>query len=143
MLRDTLTALGWVSRDPALRKVALRVSQRVLEIPSRRASFSRSKMWNKPFKPPLLKHVSKPPEEKGLVERETCEPSLSSGPSKKRRLIEIDEGDDSLPSRRILTIPPTFDAPRKPLIKILNPVAAAQATSPVIDVHEGFYLVLW
>jgi hypothetical protein len=106
-------------------------------------SFSRNKMWNKPFKPPLLKHVSKPPGEKALVEREACEPSLSPRPAKKRRLIEVEDDDDSLPSRRIPTIPPTFNAPRKPLINVLNPVAVAQATSPVIDGHEGFYLVLW
>ena len=100
-------------------------------------------MWNKPFKPPLLKHVLNPPGERSLVEKEACEPSLSLGPAKKRRLIEIEHDDDPIPSRRTPTIPPTFNAPRKPVINVLNHVAAAQATSPVLHGHEGFYIVLW
>jgi hypothetical protein len=147
---NTLSVEGWrlvpcwcVSRDLALLDLSLRVSQRVCEIQSCGGSFSRNNMWNKPFKPPLLKQVSRPPGEKASVEKETCELSLSPRPAKKRRLIHIVDDDDPLPSRTTPAIPSTFNAPRKPLINVLNPIAAAQATSPVIDGHEGFYLVLW
>ena len=100
-------------------------------------------MWNKPFKPPLLKNVSRPPMEKAPLEKETFESSFSPRPIKKRRLTQIVDDDDPLPSKTTPTNSSAFNVPRKPLISVLNPVAAAQATSPGADGHEGYYLVLW
>jgi len=93
-------------------------------------------MWNKPFKPPLLKKVPKP-----AVEDDSFEPLSPPRPAKKRRLIHI---DNSPPACRTLpTNSIAVNAPRKPLLTVTNPVAAAQAAASPSDGPEGYYLILW
>jgi DNA repair and recombination protein RAD54B len=94
-------------------------------------------MWNKPFKPPLLKQIPKP-----IVKDKSFEPISPPRPAKKRRLIHI--VDDSPPSSRtISTNSPAVNTPRKPLITVTNPVAVIQAAVPPSEGPEGYYLVLW
>jgi DNA repair and recombination protein RAD54B len=94
-------------------------------------------MWNKPFKPPLLKQVPKP-----AVKDDSFEPISPPRPAKKRCVINI--VDDSPPACRTLpTNSPAVNAPRKPLLTVTNLVAAAQAAVPPSDGPEGYYLILW
>src|SRR5277367_7171168 len=94
-------------------------------------------MWNKPFKPPLLKKVPKP-----AVEDDSFEPLSPPRPAKKRRFIHI--VDNSPPACRTLpTNSIAVNAPRKPLLTVTNPVAAAQAAASPSDGPEGYYLILW
>jgi DNA repair and recombination protein RAD54B len=101
-------------------------------------------MWNKPFKPPLLKQVPKPAvRDVQDVQDDPFETSSPPRPAKKRRLL-IHVVDDSPPqSRTRPTHSPAANAPRKPLLSVTNPVAAAQAASPPSDGQEGYYLILW
>lgn len=94
-------------------------------------------MWNKPFKPPLLKQVSKL-----AVQDDSFETSSPPRPAKKRRLIHV--VDDSPPQLKTLpTHSPAVNAPRKPLLSVTNPVASVQASPPPSDGKEGYYLILW
>jgi hypothetical protein len=114
-------------------------------------------MWSKPFKPPLLKSLQKtveirstePKQEPALTTQQSTtdkpidldlEPSPR--PFKKRRLIHIIEDDESS-QQATPTISAAVKAPRKPLITVKNPIAAAQGTGPASDGPEGYYLVLW
>jgi DNA repair and recombination protein RAD54B len=98
-------------------------------------------MWNKPFKPPLLKQVPKPAVRD--VQDDSFEDSSPPRPAKKRRLL-IHVVDDSPPQSRTLpTHSLAVNAPRKPLLSVANHVAAAQAASPLSDGQEGYYLILW
>lgn len=114
---------------------------RVYEPTTRHQREWRVMMWNKPFKPPLLKQAPKP-----VVRNAQDDLSETSSPprqAKKRRLL-IHVVDDSPPQSRTLpTHSPAVNAPRKPLLNITNPVAAAQAASTPCDGREGYYLVLW
>src|ERR1700712_3555515 len=96
-------------------------------------------MWNKPFKPPLIKPVpgtSEPP-----IKHEASEYSTQPA-TKKRRLIHI--VDDGLVSSRSLpTNSPAVNEHRKPLVSIRNTGVAAQAAAQNDDESEGYYTVLW
>jgi hypothetical protein len=96
------------------------------------------KMWNKPFKPPLLKNVSKPP-----LQQEQCESLSPPRPAKKRKLLIHIVDDEELSPRTPIVHSSAVNAARKPLISIKNPVTAAQAVAPASSGHEGYYIVLW
>ena len=94
-------------------------------------------MWNKPFKAPAFKRAPLKPAETELID---CIPSTP--PSKKRRLVHIID-DDEEPSIGPPVVASTAlsIASRKPLLTVVNPIAAVQSSSS--HAPEGYYMVLW
>src|SRR5438045_1157310 len=99
-------------------------------------------MWNKPFKLPLLRNVSRLAEESSAVGRESSETGSLPPPFKKRRILVVDN-DATLAKKKISAISPANNASHKPLLGLLNPVPVAHAAPESFDGHEGYYLVLW
>lgn len=95
-------------------------------------------MWNKPFKPPLLKQVPMP------AGKDNSSEILSPPrPAKKRRLLMHVVDDNPTQPKTLPTHSPAVNALRKPLLSVTNPVVAAQADSQSSDDLEGYYLILW
>jgi DNA repair and recombination protein RAD54B len=99
-------------------------------------------MMFKPFKPPLIKSITKP----APVDIDLTVPDSDSDadsqprPPKKRRLIHVVE--DSPPLNRTATSSAVL-APRKPLLVVKNPAEAKPSTEDSTDGPEGYYMVLW
>ena len=128
------------SCDQAFNRIAslpLRDCRRIDKIETSTAPRVRYMMWNKPFKPPLLKQVPKP-----ALKDDSFEPLSPPRPAKKRRFIHV-ISDSPPPSRPLSRNSPAIDAPRKPLLTVTNPVAAAQSAAPSSEGPEGYYLILW
>ncbi|KAI9766879.1 MAG: helicase [Geoglossum simile] len=93
-------------------------------------------MLNKPFRPPLLKPVPRP-----LSEEDTKCPD--GQPTKRRRVDhnrEDNAQDSGKPSVRHMR---AVNMPRKPLLRITNPIATMDAKKPPSNGVEGYYTVLW
>jgi uncharacterized protein (DUF2345 family) len=89
-------------------------------------------MLNKPFRPPLLKQISRP-----STEEETK--YLDEQPAKRRR-VNSNLKDDGSDNRSHPGVVAVF---REPLLRITNPRAAASATGSLSNAVEGYYTVLW
>lgn len=104
----------------------------------------------KPFRPPLLKSVSRAIPVKAEVDTSDSqvisdsEEEILTRPTKKRRLL-IHEVDDA-PKTKVPIASAAASAPRKPLLVVANPVEPNKTTnaSPVnVSAVEKYYLVLW
>jgi hypothetical protein len=92
-------------------------------------------MINKPFRPPLLQQVPRPSPE----DETKC---LDEQPAKRRRVNpsqEDDERDGRTPIGRSRIVA----TPRKPLLRLANPMAAIEVTKPLGSIAEEYYTVLW
>jgi DNA repair and recombination protein RAD54B len=92
----------------------------------------------KPFKPPLLKSVTKP---KPIVVDSDDEDEIQPRPYKKRKLlyIDIEKVADSPPKKSSSAV----SAPRKPLLPVKNPVETKKSVDDGAERLEGYYMVLW
>jgi hypothetical protein len=100
-------------------------------------------MFRKPFKPPF-KSVAQVIEdsEEEIEEEELVDLTASPRPRKKRRLIHI--VPDSPPKATpLLAFSKSVNAPRKPLLPVVNPLVAVKAVAPANNAPEGYYMVLW
>lgn len=102
----------------------------------------------KPFRPPLLKSVPKPPnpvDEFSDVQviSDSEEEILTKPVAKKRRLLIHDV--EEAPKIKAPTTSLAANAPRKPLVVVKNPVESNQTPNSSENTTglDGYYLVLW
>lgn len=93
------------------------------------------KMLGRPFRPPLLKKVPPPT---ASVEDEPSNP-----PAKKRRISDDGATKVSTTPQLVFKVPGISSLPRKPLLVVKNPAAAAEAAKPLDGGVDGYYNVLW
>jgi DNA repair and recombination protein RAD54B len=96
----------------------------------------------KPFKPPLLKSVTKPPTIDLTDSKDDSDDEHQYRPAKKRRLIHVVE--ESPPKPKAIASS-AVNAPRKPLLLVKNPTNIRQPADSEVESGsiEGYYIALW
>lgn len=97
-------------------------------------------MWKKPFKPPLLSRTR--PVDEEFEDRHVVDLTDSHNPYKKRRVL-VHVVEESPTKAVPVAASKAAAITRKPLVPVINSIAAAKAVALPSDGQEGYYMVLW